>query len=196
MGVVWQSRRTRRNRYRGRITEAVTDYAGRTGKKSLKILDVGCSTGVAIRSMAEDLKGSGIATRIEGVEVSKKAWKKAEKNLDRLIHGDVREIEPEPDFDVVLCFKMILFQTPEIRQEVLSACAKWIKQDGLLATDAHERYIIVKWRGVLRTVLGREVALKYPRIIQDGWDSMGRLHRCRFRCFAGYMKILTFILRR
>ena len=169
MGSVWQAGITWKSRYSGQITDAVARYAIETGKRSLEILDVGCSTGVAVRSMAEALGGSGIAASTTGLEVSPKACKAAEWNLDTLIRGDIREIEPRSDFDVVLCFKMILFQTPEVRRGVLSACAAWLKRDGLLATDAHERYKTPWRREVLRTVLGRDEALKYPmRFWTDG----------------------------
>ena len=195
MDAIWRSRFTHRNRYRGPITDAVVDYAGKTGKGSLSILDVGCSTGVAIRSMAGVLGGSGIAARTTGVEVSPKAWKEAEGNLDILIRGDIREIEPRPDFDVVLCFKMILFQTPEVRREVLSACAAWLKRDGLLATDAHERYKTPWRREVLRTVLGRDEALKYPDAVLDGWNALGPYCRLGFWLSSYIMRAFAFLFR-
>ena len=70
MGSVWRAGVTGKDRYSGQVTDAVAKYAAETGRKSLKVLDVGCSTGVAVKSMAGMLGGSGIAVTTTGVEES------------------------------------------------------------------------------------------------------------------------------
>ena len=195
MGSVWRAGVTGKDRYSGQVTDAVAKYAAETGRKSLKVLDVGCSTGVAVKSMAGVLGGSGIAVTTTGVEESPGARSRAERNLDDLIPGDIREIKPRPDFDVVLCFKMILFQTPEVRREVLSACAEWLKQDGLLATDAHEKYKVLWPNGPLKTVRGRNRAREYPDAVMDGWEALDRCSRHKFQMAASVMKGCMFLFR-
>ncbi|BDQ30602.1 hypothetical protein NZNM25_07560 [Nitrosopumilus zosterae] len=117
------------------ITDFVLDYANNS-KKKLIILDVGCSSGIAMKYVQDYLKQKNIETFTIGIDISKNVVKDASKNLDKFINEDLLNVN---DFvkkaDVVICSKAAIFVTGEIRYKIIRKCSDFLKNDGILITD-------------------------------------------------------------
>ncbi len=134
----WPSRYTYYGRYEDtEVTDRVYEYQAKTGKKNLKILDVGCSVAIATNAMQKNLLISGIHSEITGIDISPDVKDEAEKNLDKFLFGNIMEIDLKQEFDVVICSKMVFFATAKRKAMVLSQCSKFLHSNGGLITDAH-----------------------------------------------------------
>ena len=105
-----------------KIIEKETQLKGR-----LNILDVGCATGYL--GAAAKMNKNYVC----GVEISETAAREAEKVLDKVIIGNIEEIElpfPENFFDIIICSDVIehLFDP----QQVLCKLKNYLKPEGLL----------------------------------------------------------------
>src|SRR3989344_4852171 len=108
------------------VNDRVLEYVRQNSKKNLIVLDVGCSTGIAVNTLQQKLKHEGLDITTIGIDVSPKVKKESEKNLDRFILGDILKIETKPDpADVVICSKMILFVNYRKRAEIISKCSEF-----------------------------------------------------------------------
>jgi len=95
----WPSRYTYYGRYEDTgVTDRVYEYQAKTGKKNLKILDVGCSVAIATNAMQKNLLISGIHSEITGIDISPNVKDEAEKNLDKFLFGNIMEIDLKPEF--------------------------------------------------------------------------------------------------
>ena len=63
--------------------------------------------------------------------------KEADENLHEFILGDILQIPPKPEFDLVICSKMVYHESAKRKATVLSKCSEFLKQEGGLITDAH-----------------------------------------------------------
>lgn len=142
----WQSSFTYDNRYeKDGVIDKVFEYVRITGKKNLVIMDVGCSSAIALKYMKFILEGNGISvTKTIGVDPSPKIKNEAEKNVDEFIPQDILKVKDGPDkADLVVCCKMTLFVQPKHRVDIISKCSKFLMNDGGLITDA-DRYEVPK----------------------------------------------------
>lgn len=133
----WPSQFTCHGRYEQTgVTDRVLEYVRTSGKNKIKILDVGCSVGIAIKDMQTNLKRMGIETETTGMDRSVKVKVEAEKNLDHFILGGIMSVKPSPEYDVVICSKMILHAGAKTRARIVCKCSRFLKPDGALITDA------------------------------------------------------------
>lgn len=137
--INWQSNFTVADRYEtDGVIDRVFEYVRSTGKKNLAIMDVGCSSAIAVKYLRFILEGKGIGiTKIIGVDPSENIRIEAEENLDEFIPLDILDVKDEPGkADIMICCKMILWVQPQHRVNVLLKCSKFLKDDGGLITDA------------------------------------------------------------
>jgi Zn-dependent protease with chaperone function/SAM-dependent methyltransferase len=142
----WRVNFTKPKRYRSNgITYRVLDYAIRVKKPALTVVDVGCSYGIASKTMKDDLAKKGINVTVYGVDVSERVRERAQANLDYFIGGDITTIPPTalPEADVVICSFAINLVSPEIKYNVIRSCASLLKTEGVLVTNAFP-YVRVK----------------------------------------------------
>ncbi|HEX5758421.1 MAG TPA: class I SAM-dependent methyltransferase, partial [Thermoanaerobaculia bacterium] len=67
-----------------------------------EVLEVGCGRGVTGRLLQERL-----GCRVTGVELNPLAAREAARHLDRVVQGDVEELEIDGTFDVVLALELV-----------------------------------------------------------------------------------------
>jgi SAM-dependent methyltransferase len=135
----WPISFTNPRRYRSNgVTYHVIDHAQASSKRFLTILDVGCSTGVAVKRLKANLEKLGIRSEVIGVDISKKVMQKAKRNLDRFVCSDIRLLGKEdlPLADVVICSYAAIWVTANTRYEMVHRCAEQLRDDGLLVTNA------------------------------------------------------------
>lgn len=120
------------------ITEFALEYAEKTGKTSLTILDVGCSTGVASADMKSKLVARGVSVKLIGVDVNPDIADMARQNLDEFILADILEMDSEalPRADMVICSFAAIFVEAWRRSRMIQKCALALKPDGRLITNA------------------------------------------------------------
>lgn len=134
----WPSSYTYFGRYHDiGITDKVVEYADKSRKKYLKILDVGCSVGVAAREMKDEIANlrDFITVEIVGIDVNEHVQEKALTNLDSFILGDILKTEMEEEFDVVICSRMMLCEYAYKKSKIVKKLSELIKEDGCLVTD-------------------------------------------------------------
>jgi Zn-dependent protease with chaperone function/SAM-dependent methyltransferase len=164
--INWPINFTNPKRYRDNgVRDHILDYTKGKGVRSLTILDVGCSKGVAARTLKSDLEREGVDTHILGVDLSPKVAKKAAKNLDGFYQVDVLETGQEdlPLVDAVVCSYAAILVTGDRRANIIRRCAEQLKPDGILVTNAlpfRLRRVETPWEsllyqaGALRTLQG------------------------------------------
>ena len=154
------------------VFELVKEYAFRYQKKSLRILDVGCSTGVAAAYMKDKLLEAGLETNMSGVDPAPEVFEHAKQNLDKFYEGRVEDAEIEERYDIVLCARLSRFALPAEQKGLIEACAELCTHNGTLITD-----------GVLKTMkneyhaVSKGRATYYIQSLIQSWDSMGRWER-------------------
>ena len=172
------------------IFELVQEYASSRQKKSLRILDVGCSTGVAAAYMKNKLLDVGLEANINGVDPAPEVFERARQNLDKFYEGRMEDVEIEEHYDIVLCARLLRFAFPGEQKNLMEKCADCCVPDGSLIVD-----------GVLKTMkneyhsVSKNRAPDYVRSLMHSWDSLSRwerwclkmrLRRRRFRAMAWY----------
>lgn len=93
-----------------------------------KILDLGCGTGRLGKKLLELNK----AKTVIGVEIFKDAAQEAEKNYERVYHGDIEKIDLNYDkyFDFVICGDIL--EHLKDPWTVLKRIYKWLKINGFI----------------------------------------------------------------
>lgn len=154
------------------IFESVTEHAHARQKKFLRILDVGCSRGVATAYMKGKLAERGIETSMGGVDIAPDVFEAARQNLDKFYAGDIETVNIKERHDVVLCSKMLKFAFPNEQQRLLAKFAELCVPDGVMIVD-----------GVLKTMPGKyhtiskNEAAAYGLSLVQRWDSLTRWQR-------------------
>jgi len=97
-------------------------------KSNKKVLDIGCSSGY----LAEKLNKKNC--RVFGIEIDKKAAKKAKKYCQKVINVDVEQIVklpfPNKFFDIIICSDILEhLRRPDL---VLIKIKKYLKDNGLI----------------------------------------------------------------
>jgi len=139
VGTNWTVRYTRPNRYvKNGIAYHVVDYARSTQKHILTIMDVGCSNGVAAKTLKKNLSKQGITSHVLGVDLNKRVEKKAKRNLDEFVLADIVDLDPRgfAPADVVICSYAAIWVPVGIRHRILQSCVQFMKEDGVLLTNA------------------------------------------------------------
>jgi len=134
----WRINFTKPKRYRSNgITYHMLDYADNTSRSELTVVDVGCSYGVASKTMKDDLAKRGVTATVYGVDVAERVRKRATRNLDHFVGGDITTIPPGtlPKADAVVCSFAVNLVSPEIKYQVIRSCSDLIKEEGVLVTN-------------------------------------------------------------
>ena len=204
MGKYWEKSTTHRYRYDALgIIDYMFKYAESSAKNRLTVIDIGCSKAVATRFAKTCLNGRGIKSFTIGIDNSIRIAEDAEENLDEFILNDVMNVERYcEEADVAICSKAIRNVDGVIRSKVLGKCAGFLKDDGVLITDAEGYKKSVQARGLgslelseprkiyrysfpesavvgcfelfrkETKMMGKNDALEYSRQIKDEWDSL------------------------
>jgi len=118
------------------ITEFTVDHLKEQGIKRPTIIDVGCSTGIAMRKTAEIMRISEFDPYTIGIDASKNVKSKAEKNLGKFINRDVIDVDDQENTaDVVICSRAAIFVLGTRRADIIRKCASFLKDNGILITD-------------------------------------------------------------
>lgn len=164
--------RTRRYREDG-VTGCVEDYISKTGRCDLDVLDVGCSTGIALRNMQEDIQSKyKITLRTTGIEPNSSVQRQAEKNVDNLYKDRIQNIAaPSKRFDIVICNKVAYLARPDEQSNMISHCAKFLKTEGGLVTDLGcYRTLYTTYKCTL--YVGSTNAFEHSKNIKDSWEEL------------------------
>ena len=213
-GKYWNCSRTEPKRYH---------YLGATGyalyhvrcKDAATIIDVGCSTGVALLECKGYIDQQGTFIRAIGIDNSKEVASTAKENLDEFIPRDVLDVNAHKgDADVVMCLNVIRFVEWDVRSKIIKKCAKFLNEKGMLITGVdkeHRKKIELEqssctvpdhvygkslesrlrvWFKLDPTdtrMMRRTEALKYADMLMNEWQDMHRLRKC-------YIKKTIFVL--
>ena len=165
----WDVHFTKPYRYKvNGVRDYILDFARE--KRSLYILDVGCSNGVAAKTLIADLAKSGIRASIGGVDFSGKVRKKATKNLDEFFGVDILDTRQGdlPLADVVVCSYAAIFVPGERRYNIIRRCAEQLKEDGVLITNAFPF-----GRKFPSPITVFRIQVGAVRVLGHGWTSFG-----------------------
>ena len=137
----WTSNFTFEGRYElTGVTFNIYNFAISLNKKTLEILDVGCSVGLASKSMKKLLHEYDINSTVEGIDRSENVVDKACKNLDVFTCDDIMKITPQRKFDVVIVMNMLYFQNNKDLAKMIEKCSMFLKPDGIMLTN-NPKYI-------------------------------------------------------
>lgn len=128
------------------ITKLILAHT-RNSKKKIIIMDVGCSKGVAIKHAQDCLKQENIESFTIGIDVSENIAKEANENLNKFINKDVLQVyDCTEKADIVICSKVIIFVTGELKYKIIKKCSEFLKNDGILITDdlLNEKYPLLE----------------------------------------------------
>ena len=137
-GKIWRPTITRHTRYcksDKAISQYILQYSSLRQKNSLKILDVGCSTGSAARHMAGYLRTLGIDCTVDGLDRSEIVKSEADKNLNKFYQCDLFDAVIEPVYDVVICSRLLRFFEPPDWCKGAHKCASFCNDNGVVITD-------------------------------------------------------------
>ena len=114
-------------------TTLISEHIG--GKKNIRILDAGCSNGMATKDCKMWLERMGYDMSFVAIDQDKQRIESARKNDCgvRFIHADIECLKGEK-FDVILCLNVIRFVLPKSKSEMLRCMAEMLKSDGVLIT--------------------------------------------------------------
>lgn len=163
----WDVHFTKPYRYRiNGVRDHILDFAQR--KSPLYVLDVGCSNGIAAKTLKADLAKSGVLTRVGGVDFARDVWKKAAKNLDDFYGVDILETRSTdiPLADIVVCSYAAIFVTGERRYAIVRRCAEQLREDGVLITNAFPF-----GRRIPSPIAGIRLQLGALRELGHGWSA-------------------------
>src|SRR5574340_655579 len=92
------------------INDFIINHLKQQGVKKPITIDVGCSTGIAMKKTAKIMRALEFNPYTIGIDASKSVNSKAEKNLDKFINRDVLDVDHQNDVaDVVICSKAAIF---------------------------------------------------------------------------------------
>lgn len=133
----WSVNITSKNRYEFTgINKLVIDHLNQKKISNPIIIDVGCSTGIALKKTFEAMKRSSYNPYTIGIDQSKYVKSKAEGNLSRFINRDALDVDDlENTADVVICSKAAIYILGAKRSAIIRKCASFLKRDGILITD-------------------------------------------------------------
>lgn len=132
----WSSNFTFEGRYEliG-VTFKIYDFVISSNRKTLDILDVGCSIGLANKSMKKCLGRFGIYTMTEGIDRAENVLHEARKNFDIFTCKDIMKITPKRKFDVIIAMNMIHFKNNNDLACLVEKCAEFLKPNGIMLTN-------------------------------------------------------------
>ncbi len=87
------------------------------------VLEIGCARGGTARLLREQL-----SCRVTGVELNPEIAEEASAHLERLLIGDIQQLEPDQQFDVVLALE--LFEHLTEGEKFLRRAAGWLRPGG------------------------------------------------------------------
>lgn len=133
----WSVNTTSKNRYEFTgINKLIIDHLSQQKIPNPIIIDVGCSTGIALKETSEAMKRLSYKPYTIGIDQSKNVKSKAERNLCRFINSDVKDVDDlENTADVVICSKAAIYILGTRRSEIVRKCASFLKSSGILITD-------------------------------------------------------------
>lgn len=148
MSPYWRKTTTDKDRYdRLGVSGFIRDYAKNHGKEKLVVIDVGCSTGMAIikcRSVLE--KMHSIHMHVIGCDINEEARKSFEESkqsadpygVDEFFYGPASDMPARyvGSADVVICANVIRYVDGHTCADVIRDCCRLLKHDGILVTDA------------------------------------------------------------
>jgi hypothetical protein len=117
------------------IQQLVVDYTNREQTKQITIIDVGCSTAIALRQLQTVLENLNMPCFTIGIDSDKKVKNVAEKNVNHFINDDVTKINHVFEANIVICSKMALWVSAERRHQIILKCSEFLKDNGKLITD-------------------------------------------------------------
>ena len=135
---------------------------------ALRMLDVGCSTGVAAAHLKEKLLGTGLKAAMSGIDPAPEVFEEARRNLDRFYKGDIENARIEERFDIVLCARLLRFAFPREQKRLVKACAERCAPGGALLLDG----VPMTMRNTYHTV-GADRAGEYGSLLVGAWGSLG-----------------------
>jgi SAM-dependent methyltransferase len=116
-----------------------------SGKDSARILEVGCGSGMFLRSAVESNPN---ATGI-GIDMDPEVVMQATQNLrnwgigDRfdIVHGDIRTppVDIEGPFDIITLFNLVYYFSADELSELFRAFRSWLAPEGILALASNMR---------------------------------------------------------
>ena len=112
----------------------IDSYSQQLKLDSLVVIDVGCSSGVALNDCRQLLEARGVTLYTVGIDQSLKVRKDAEKNLNRFILSNVLSVKNCGGVaDVVICANMLRYNvTFEEKSLIVGKCARFLKPTGIL----------------------------------------------------------------
>jgi len=127
------------------ITDHIQKHAKENCLETVKVVDVGCSTGVAMRDCARQLSGKGIILETAGVDQAEKVKSEAEANVNRFIMGDimsltVKECHSLMNADVVILSRVLRYV--DGKSELQRRCAGFLKTGGILLVNNGHKTIV------------------------------------------------------
>lgn len=136
----WQCNYTEPNRYyKIGVADTVLDFCKTNDRRQLKIVDVGCSRGVAGRDLKSWLSSNGINCSIKGIDLDPDVQEEVKRNLDEFELGDIRNVASlitrEGIADVVICCHIAINLPAKRESEIIGASLRLVKTDGILVTN-------------------------------------------------------------
>ena len=105
-------------------------------QKSTRVLDAGCSNGVAVKDCKMWLENRGYSASFVAVDRDEKRINKACRSHDdiKFLCSDITSLEFENEFDVILCLNVIRRISFKTKAQILQKITKMLKPDGVLIT--------------------------------------------------------------
>lgn len=179
----WPSNYTYPGRYHDiGITDRVLEYIKLSGKTNLKILDVGCSIGLAAKEMKNEIMANhkSMIIEITGMDVKINVKNQAKLNLDNFILGDILKTNIPHVFDIVICSRMMLNEYAYRKSLIVKKITEFVKDDGCLVTDCYS----YKKRQNKKVSFKQELKDMWTMLesIRYGWKSFQKeMERARLR---------------
>ena len=129
----WKVTRTRENRYdeigvTGHILRCTKEHGG-----VVDVLDVGCSTGIAMDKARSCLLKHDIKLYTVGFDISANVKQAAETNMDEFVCADILDVDNyDGKADVVVCASAARYVDGDHKGKIVKKCAKLLKKDGML----------------------------------------------------------------
>lgn len=173
----WHPTRTCRTRYTdyswlhdgsSDIFELVRERAHGTAGATIRILDVGCSTGEAAAHLKERLLETGLRVSMSGIDPAPEVARESRRNLDRFYEGSIESAKIEEKFDIVVCARLLRFASPREQKRLVGACAKHCAPGGALVLDG----VPATMRNTYHMV-SADRAGEYGDLLASAWEGLG-----------------------